>query len=48
MYLPLDQLIQKRTMTNSELDAAKSSMPTESGRSGKTNLRNVDRTRGTR
>jgi membrane protease subunit HflK len=48
MYLPLDQLIQKRSMTNSELDAAKSSAPTESGRSGKTNLRNVDRTRGTR
>jgi membrane protease subunit HflK len=48
MYLPLDQLIQKRTMMNSTLDADRSSVSTESARTGTTNLRNVDRTRGTR
>jgi membrane protease subunit HflK len=48
MYLPLDQLIQKRKQMESAQDTGKSSVTSESARSGKTNLRNVDRTRGTR
>jgi membrane protease subunit HflK len=48
MYLPLDQLIQNRSMSNSAPDTGSSSMSSESSRSQKTNLRNVERTRGTR
>ncbi len=48
MYLPLDQLIQNRTMLNRETDTGSSSISSESSRSNKANLRNVERTRGTR
>ncbi|MGD8907746.1 MAG: FtsH protease activity modulator HflK [Chromatiales bacterium] len=48
MYLPLDQLIQKRTMTNSTIDDDNSPASTKSSRTGTTQLRDVDRTRGGR
>ncbi len=48
MYLPLDQLIQKRSMLDNNTDANSLSVPSESGRSGTSTLRNVDRTRGSR
>jgi membrane protease subunit HflK len=50
MYLPLDQLIQKRAMSGSAPDGATPSVSSSSSgsRSGSTNLRNVDRSRGTR
>ncbi len=48
MYLPLDQLIQKRSMQGSNSDADTSSVSSDGSRSGTSTLRNVDRTRGTR
>lgn len=48
MYLPLDQLIQKRTMSGSNQNMQPSDGASQSSRSATTNLRNVDRTRGSR
>lgn len=47
MYLPLDQLIQQRTITGSERELAPASSSVSTP-SRKDTLRNVDRTRGTR
>jgi membrane protease subunit HflK len=48
MYLPLDQLIQKRSMLDSNTDGDTSSVSSDSSRSTTSTLRNVDRTRGNR
>jgi membrane protease subunit HflK len=45
MYLPLDQLIQKRTKISNTTDSGPPTT-TESSRASSSNLRNVDRTRG--
>ena len=47
MYLPLDQLIQQRTKISNTTDSGPPTA-TESSRTSSGNLRNVDRTRGTR
>jgi membrane protease subunit HflK len=48
MYLPLDQLIQKRSASGNQSDVTTPSVPSGSSRSSSTNLRNVERSRGTR
>lgn len=49
MYLPLDKLIQNRATSGSEQSSdASSNSSQSSSRSAPTNLRNVDRTRGSR
>ena len=50
MYLPIDQLIQKRAMSGNQSGSStpSASSSSSSGRSGSSNLRNVERSRGAR
>ena len=49
MYLPLDQLIQKRSMSDSQSDTNQPSVSSNnSSRTGSSSLRNVERSRGSR